>query len=484
MNNWDINERNLSRVYDYCIRRGIQLDASFHNDSISYINLCLMQIKHQRVLSEEQFVYFVNRIKKIESFTISDQTKTELGLLSTSLEDKSQEALCYDLKSNVRRLKALLMHSKNDLLSDIFTKHCLEIEKKLHKWNLTSFVHLGSGKTVYSIGDGLDYLVCRILQENIKAKYDIRIGNRICIIKQLKCLLEDALPKAIVRTDIRSFFETINTIELIKEMDKDGRIQKSQIDLLSSLIDSYNEVSGNAIGVPRGVGISSYLAELYMQEIDEEIKKQPSVVYYARFVDDIVVITSEKEGRIDNASLLFAFLKKKLREKGLRTHSSGSKFKICSNNSINFSYLGYSFTQINNKLVVDISKEKVKKLKEKIKLAFVSFYNKEYDSICSSYRKKLLDLKERLECISRAVHVRGMHKRVEIGTPITYSEITRIDSLEILDRYLKSLIRQSNNNDLSNMLAKIKFTDGFMTPEVKDISSQKYKNLSKIWVHL
>ena len=47
-------------------------------------------------------------------------------------------------------------------------------------------------------------------------------------------------------------------------------------------------------GVPRGFGVSAYLSELYMREIDNEIKALPDVIYYARYVDDIVIIFSPK----------------------------------------------------------------------------------------------------------------------------------------------------------------------------------------------
>lgn len=487
MSNWDINERNLRRVYDYCIRRGIQIDSSFHDASISSINSCLMKIKHQKAISKEQFDSCVNMVvRDCKVCLISNQTKTEVEVSLKSFENETQISLLCGLKTSIRRLKGLLIQIKNDVLSKKFNCYCLELEKNRCNWNLTSFIHRGSGKSVYSIGDGFNYLACRILQENLKEKYGINIGNRIRIIKQLKCLLNDDLPKAIIRTDIKNFFESINAKELIKEMDNKGLVQKSQINSLSSLIDYYNTISGSSKGVPRGVGISSYLAELYMQEIDNEIRRNSTVVYYARFVDDIVIITSEKEsGGSDNALLLFDLLKNNLKEKGLEVHGSGEKYTICPSDCyLNFSYLGYRFTRSNGKLVVDISAEKVEKLKTKIKLAFVSFYNDKHDYMKAPYNKKLLDLKERLECISRPVHVKGMYKRIEIGTPITYSEITQNNSLKALDNYLQSYFQQTNNHDLINMLVGISFENGFSNPIAKEISSKKYKNLSKIWAHL
>ena len=485
MNNWDINERNLRRVYDYCIRRGIQIDASFHDDSINYINSCLLKIKHQKTISKEQFDSFVAMISSCEVLSISEQTKSEIDVFLELLEPKTQEAQPLCLKPEVRKMKAILTHVKNDVLSGKFSQYCLKLNKRHHDWNLVSYHHIASGKDIYSIGNGFDYLVSRIIQESIKEKYDIRVGNRISIIKQLKCLLDDRLPKAIVRTDIKSFFETINAKLLISHMDNMGLVQKSQINMLSGLIEQYNRISGCSLGVPRGVGISSYLAELYMKEIDKEIKRQPNVIYYARFVDDMVIVTSEKEsGNDDNAKQVFDLLKNKLKEIGLEAHDSGEKFCICPNSSLDFTYLGYRFVHSGGKLEIDISSEKQEKIKTKIRFAFVSFYNNKSEYKSMPYKKKLHDLKERLECLTCAVHVRGMHKRVEIGTPVTYSEITRRKSLAELNRYYRNLLKKSANQDLSNLLSGINFVNGFYSNEIKDISNRKYKSLSRIWVHL
>ena len=46
-------------------------------------------------------------------------------------------------------------------------------------------------------------------------------------------------------------------------------------------------------GVPRGIGISSPLSEVYMQDLDKTIKERQEVVFYTRYVDDIFIILSD-----------------------------------------------------------------------------------------------------------------------------------------------------------------------------------------------
>jgi hypothetical protein len=66
---------------------------------------------------------------------------------------------------------------------------------------------------------------------------------------------------------------------------------------ISQILEDYNSKKDTATikhekGVPRGVGISSYLSELYMENIDNEIRNLQDVIYYARYVDDIFIIIS------------------------------------------------------------------------------------------------------------------------------------------------------------------------------------------------
>ena len=46
-------------------------------------------------------------------------------------------------------------------------------------------------------------------------------------------------------------------------------------------------------GIPRGIGISSLLSEIYMRDIDNHIKKRSEVIFYVRYVDDIFMLIAE-----------------------------------------------------------------------------------------------------------------------------------------------------------------------------------------------
>nr|WP_274620819.1 RNA-directed DNA polymerase [Enterobacter kobei] len=105
-------------------------------------------------------------------------------------------------------------------------------------------------------------------------------------------------------------------------------------------------------GIPRGLSISAYLAELLMYDFDNQVKDEYSVFYYARYVDDIVIVTSGYED-----SDAFVENVKSILPNGLQ-FNEGKKYYISdlipksakktntapSKKLLSFEYLGYDFS--------------------------------------------------------------------------------------------------------------------------------------------
>lgn len=138
--------------------------------------------------------------------------------------------------------------------------------------------------------------------------------------------------------------------------------------------------------MPRGIGLSATLSEFLMRDFDELVRIQPSVFFYARYVDDIIIVTSASE----NKDVFLADIRNTL-PTGLALNSS--KFFI--SNAIphtrekprtpgktvaEFEYLGYRFMVINPQraeerrpIGIDIATSKVKKYKTRLSRAFHYF---------------------------------------------------------------------------------------------------------------
>lgn len=148
-------------------------------------------------------------------------------------------------------------------------------------------------KPVYKLPKSLSQILCmKQLQYNVRKVYKVKQGNRFSIVSQVKNILDNGFPKYLIRTDIKDFYESIVQERLIKVINEDNLLTNISRKLIKKLFTQYNTLTGMSIGAPRGMGITPFLVELYMRQVDLRIKSLPHVIYYARYVDDIIVVFS------------------------------------------------------------------------------------------------------------------------------------------------------------------------------------------------
>jgi len=239
----------------------------------------------------------------------------------------------------------------------------------------------------YYLSDLLDNkLILRKLNDNIKRIYKNEQANRKIIISQLSVLLEETCPCWIIKTDIKSFYESIDRCKLIDKFKDDSMLSYYSMFLLKKLFS--NKLLLTSSGLPRGMNISATLSEIYMRKFDKWIKKHESVFYYARFVDDIIIFSNS----LQDAQLIIENLNSKLVElaPGLTINMHKTQLfdsltlgqldiekgiKLHKNNFLE--YLGYKFSKINNdnKLIlsIGIAEKKIKKMKTRIMLSFLDY---------------------------------------------------------------------------------------------------------------
>jgi hypothetical protein len=133
-------------------------------------------------------------------------------------------------------------------------------------------------------------LVLRKLNDNIKRIYKDEQANRRIIITQLVTLLSETCPYWVIKTDIKSFYESIDRNRLVSKFHDDSLLSFHSMYLLEKIFD--NPVLTGRTGVPRGMNISATLSEIYMRKFDKWIRRLDGVYYYARFVDDIIIFSN------------------------------------------------------------------------------------------------------------------------------------------------------------------------------------------------
>ena len=108
--------------------------------------------------------------------------------------------------------------------------------------------------------------------------------------------------KYCAQLDIKGFYKNINKetlIGLFSKKIKDKRIVK----LLSAIVYSYEKE-----GLPLGYYTSAIFANFYLTPVDRFIKEQLSVEKYARYMDDMIMFSSNKKKLHKAKNMLLKFL--------------------------------------------------------------------------------------------------------------------------------------------------------------------------------
>ncbi|MDI1270618.1 MAG: RNA-directed DNA polymerase [Polaromonas sp.] len=246
------------------------------------------------------------------------------------------------------------------------------------------------GKAVFALSSLANELVVRKLSANLKRLVKPHGRGRSAIVGNLYLLLEEGVPFRVYRLDIKNFYESFSTSELSSRIDQLAELSPHSKDLLHSLLVSHKGIGGT--GVPRGLALSANLADLMMENFDRTIFFDQNVYFYARYVDDIIVVTSCREQVTPFTKLIKAALPAGLELNPNKKTIAHAEKRVAPKEPpvkqplLHFDYLGYSFSvhepakEAKKKefahfraVTVDIADSKVKKIKTRIVRSFLDF---------------------------------------------------------------------------------------------------------------
>lgn len=248
------------------------------------------------------------------------------------------------------------------------------------------------GKTVFRLARHQDELVERKLRVNLKRCTSLTVPGRTQIVENLKLLLEEGVPYRIYRLDIRSFFESFQKDHVRKIVSSIKNLSPLSRRLIEVLLNAHVEIGGQ--GVPRGLSISAALSEILMQDFDLNVRGMTNTFFYARYVDDIIIVSSAIENENDFLRELCAWLPPGLELNPEKKNIVVAKSRVEKEISpiaptlLQFDYLGYAFLVKNptkqeagkrkdgdlyRKVHVDIARKKIKRIKTRIVRSFLSY---------------------------------------------------------------------------------------------------------------
>ena len=409
------------------------------------------------------------------TLAVRDKVKDirDLRKVKAKLTDEDFEAQLLALKAELVTLKAAKSSAIDVLIGDINQK----VLKSSFKIDLSQKTG-PKGKSVFCIDAAPEtFFVIKQLQRNIHSTYGVKQANRHDLVCQLKDMLGGKFPFELVRTDISSFYESIDRQRLTEKLDRDQLLSPASKKYIKQVLNSYGDITGNATGIPRGVGISAYLAELYLRPVDKAIQGIPGLALYCRFVDDIVAMFARPPGGKDLGSFkdqiitIFA-------EKGL-THNAAKtcELNLADTDPKKFEYLGYRFLVRPGKVEISPSAAKVAKYRTRMNAAFSDYWREMPVSPKSAFRK----LDARVKFLTGNTRLSNSKSCAVTGIYFNNSIANNLTSLKLLDKRLKTRIGELKRTSLQKMLKNLKFTTGFEQRRYHNFSTQELQVIVKAW---
>lgn len=334
------------------------------------------------------------------------------------------------------------------------------------------------GKKVYGIGNNLDQILAvRFIQHTLKTVYEVKMPPRDILVSQIKSLALDGVPKYIIKADVEQFYESIRHKDLLDGIHQDPELSIVVKRILTRLIKDYVNVSGDDKGLPRGIGVSAYLSEIYLNEIDKKIKTQNDLFYYCRYVDDIILMYSpERKDAITSYLPTFCEI---LKSKGLNINSKTKELNLLDVQKGKFEYLGYEFDLSPSMSGVRLSMKKLNKYRERIKKSFIDYANKE--PFIS--QKASDELVMRLRFLTGNIRLFNRKSNAFIGIYFSNKFITDTSQLDGLDKLFQSKITPLTDASLKRRLKKLSFKIGFNEKIFRNFSPNELSEISQGWNH-
>lgn len=377
----------------------------------------------------------------------------------------------YEKRKDLKEEKEKQLNVELQKVSDrvVASAYKVELDKK----------DIPNAKPLYIVRNSPEYyFTMKQLQSNLSRLFIVKQANRFEIVNQVKVLLNDGFPKYVIRTDIDDFYENIPHKPLLEKINGNNLMTSFSRKILIQILNKYKELSGSDKGIPRGIGISAKLAELYMRDIDKDIMSLKGISYYARYVDDIIIIFTpisigQRRNYLNEVKKVVARFKLKLNDtKTYRFNLQNSKQEY------KLDYLGYKISFGNGTLKTRLTDKKIIKYKNRIDLAFNHYLN--LSKVNKKEARKLFI--KRIRFLTGNTRLKNNKENILVGIYYSNCQLTEKEDLISLDDYLRTKINNTITIDkLQARLKKYNFKEGFEVKRFSPFKTYELQQIMKIW---
>ncbi len=410
------SSQNFGMIFNLMNRKG-KIDITKMSEDYQSV---VIEIKNLRAQ--------INELKKRKEITWSHDDKSNFDLWNEKLSKLG--------KSKIKALDANL------------EKIACDVNRRDFRFSMSKHFFGEHEEFTIDSSELSAFYAIRQLQYNMKRTFKVEMANRHTIMSSLKKLLNMKMPIYIIRTDVSGFFESIPQNRMLTKINENTLLSYKSKAFIKGIIQEYEVIKDTTLvdsgkGIPRGIGISSMLSEIYMKDIDNSIRNRKEVIYYVRYVDDIFMIMTSI-GLYASLEKYYLALSVKFAEYGLTLKSIGNdKCQLIDwvnhRRSVLFDYLGYSLSFScgkGNALVTKfgLSSKKKDNLLKRIDSAYKHFEN--YSKI--NIKQARRDLLDALAIITGNIRLNNSKSGVKVGLYYN-NDLIDEESLKDLDNITKRL---------------------------------------------
>ncbi|MGP4906411.1 antiviral reverse transcriptase Drt3a [Psychrobacter faecalis] len=403
-------------------------------------------------------------------------------MLDQSINKSSLKYIINDFEQNLK------FKSEFSNGTDVVVEQILSQYRKSESFSLLTVRDI-KGRKAYQVEGVYPYYLLKRFNVTFKTINSLKQSNRNEIVSSIVALIKDKRPYSIIRLDIEQFYESVNRDIISDNLKQDIAYSKSTTNNLENWFDCFER--SNVSGLPRGLNVSASLSEYYLRDFDKNVQRIEGVFYYARFVDDIIIFTTnEPENTIKEVETHLP--------KGLKFHQSNEKRDVLIipkennvNSNLEFNYLGYEFSIIIEKkkltTKVNFSKKKVNNIKTKIVKSLLSFKENNDFSL----------LKSRVCFLTHNYYIHNKYRDTKIRSGIYYNYpfITHPEECRLndLDDFLKELLFNSSSckrvlgsmhglsNQQQKILVRMRFSNGYIDKRFHKFTYRRMMQIKSCW---
>lgn len=307
------------------------------------------------------------------------------------------------------------------------------------------------GKTAYAVGDMPSLLISKFVAIEIKNQYQLHPANRDEIVEELRVLLDNPMPKILIRTDIHHFYESIPQAKLIDKIEADDYISVISTRYLRKFFYEYNCLTNDQEhkGLPRGLSFSPALSEIYLQEFDRKVRNIDGVYFYKRYVDDIVLIANPNKITLEDCWKAMKEISESL---GLDVHEDDDKvvLSLLNNDSeeeTRFNYLGYQFRYSHGHTELLLTEEKVARYCQTIDCVLKAYAKvanyRTRDENGRKHTDGIVQMMHRIDALTGNGNLDSRRNFVKTGLYYSNRLLTDLTQLDYLDGYLAEALNDT-----------------------------------------